>query len=262
MNLSSHLKSIFICMAGFVFLSSIEASPQANNCKLTVAWTPRPPYMESTNPPAGTQLELLSWIAKDIGCKLEFRQSIWSESLAAVKNGGIDLVGRASYTPQRSKFAYFSDPYMESLLVLYVRKGSNKLLKGQSLEALLKQGFIIGLVEDAYYGETIESLKNRKEFAKNFVYFGSTEGAQFKPIIDNLVDGIFEAPFAMDNLILKSNLNVDVEEYPVELIVENFRFMFSKKRVSKDLVDRFNQSLRKIKQSEQYQSHWYWSTIK
>ena len=81
-------------------------------------------------------------------------------------------------------------------------------------------------------------------------------------LISGQVDGIFESPFAIDNIRPDYPGSDSIVEYPLEIIADKFHFMFSKKTVSKSFVIQFNQALEKVKDSKKYQSHWYWSTVR
>ena len=248
--------------AHLFFNAPISAIEPQTDCHLKVAWSPWEPYMSGEKTPAGTQIDLLKWVAEDMKCELLFTRLKWGDSLTAIKAGDIDLVGRASYTQEREKYAFFSNPYRESIMVLYLRKGTAAKIQGKSLEDLLNQGFVIGMVKDAFYGKDLEEYRLNPKYSKNFVYFNIEAGAQFEPIIRGEVDGIFEAPFAIDHLLLKHSGQIQIEEYPLELVMEDFYFMFSKKSTNQKIVQQFNLSLAKIKQTEKYKSHWFWSTVK
>lgn len=262
------LKQLLLILASVVCVSDLSArdvqreGKPAENCHLTYGWTDWPPYMHtSKSGPAGVQVQLVRWIARKMGCQLSFRKMKWAESLNDIKSGKIDIVGRASITQERKSYAYFSDTYREDLLVLTVRKGEAKNYKTSSLRQLIESGFRLGCLRDGYIGEEIESLRKDKRFSTQIVSFDK-EIDILSALHKREIDGFFEAPFTIDNVSMKRQSNYQFEEHPLEVIVGDLHFMFSRQSVSEETVSEFNLALAEVKKSVRYKNHWFWSSIK
>ena len=237
-------------------------NPANKTCHLKVAWSPWPPFIEGKDTPKGIHIQLVEWIAEEMKCQITYRKLAWHESVEAIKSGEIDLLGRASLTDDRKTFAHFSQAYRESLIVLYVRRGESKKIIADSVEDLLKQGFVIGLQQGGYYGQTVMKLKAKPQYSKNFPEIIFTNGPPIDLLLDKTIDGLLESPYTIDNFLLNYKGRAQIEEFPLEIFSENLHFMFSHKSVSADFVKEFNQAMQQVRQSKAYQSHWFWKSIK
>lgn len=236
--------------------------PQALPCKLRVAWSPWPPFIDGKNTPRGIHIDFLKWVSNNMNCQLVFQKMTWAESVNSIKKGETDLLGRASLVEERRSFALFSEPYRESLILLYVRYGVPREVKASTIEDLLKQGFKIGLQAGAYYGDDVAALKNNPAYKNNFPEFPFTDGPPAHLLLDGTIDGLLESPFTMDSISLKSTQRNLIEEFPLEIFSEKLHFMFSKKTTSPDFVNKFNQAIQEVRNTPEYQTHWYWKSIK
>jgi len=240
--------------------NAAELSPR--DCKLRVAWSPWPPFIEGQSKPSGIHIDLVNWIGKTMNCQLIYQRMTWADSVEAIRSGKTDLLGRASLVEARKKFALFSEPYRESLIVLYVRRGVSKQYKASSVEDLLKQGFKIGLQKGAYYGDIVMALKAKPEYKSNFPEYTFTNGPPVDLLLNNSIDGLLESPYTMDSISLKSFEKSLIEEYPLEIFSETLHFIFSQKSVSPEFVDKFNQAIIDVRKTPEYQKHWFWKAAK
>ena len=256
----TNMKTLFIsvmCLITVVFSFSANAESASNACELTHAWAPVSPFLiDSGTKPTGYQVDLITMLGTEMECEIKYQKLRWNDSLEKLRTGEVDFVGRASKTPQREKWAYFSAPYSTELLVLYVKKGAGKNYNYATLKSLLDSKFKLGLVSGAYYGELNELIIENR-YQQN-IYRYSFAKDMIKALEQGEVDGIFEAPFIMDNYFANKNQTVAFEEYPLALITGQIYFMFSKNSVSKAFVDKFNSALETVKAKQEYKQHPYW----
>jgi polar amino acid transport system substrate-binding protein len=230
---------------------------ESERCQLKYAWAPVPPFIVSNSPePSGYQIDMIRWIAAELNCELKFIELDWANSLRGIEAGTIDIIGRSSLTIQRQQWAHFSIPYSSEVLVLNIRKGEKEKYRGLGLEALLQQGFKLGVLKEAYYGASIERLQ-RTFIANLFEYAFAID--LLIALERNEIDGFFEAPFILDSEIMSDTGQRNLEEYPIEIVTGELHFMFSKKSVAPEFVESFNQTLQVVKASEVFQKHEYWS---
>ncbi|TQV72098.1 amino acid ABC transporter substrate-binding protein [Aliikangiella marina] len=239
-----------------------EPDKGVTDCRLRVAWNPWPPFIESAEEARGIHIDLMNWLGDALKCQIIYKRMNWEQSIIALEKGDIDLLGRASITDARKKFAYFSDPYRESLVVLYVRKGESRKHDAESIEDLLKQDFVIGLQKGAYYGETIMRLKEQPEYFDNFPELVFDEGPPVSLLLNRSIDGLLESPYTIDSILLKKHNRSQIEEFPIQIFSEQLHFMLSKKTLSADFVAQLNQALAEVRQTEAYKQHWFWKAIK
>jgi len=252
----------FSLLIYLTMVNQVNANNKEPACHLNYAWAQVPPYIIAGSPePSGFQVDLLRWIASELDCHINFVEMNWQQSLHNLKTGQIDLVGRSSFNSDRNQFAYFSDAYATEVLVLYLRKGEKKQYAGADLNDLLKNDFRLGLLKGAYYGREIEMILQSPEMSQAIQLYPFAED-MIVALEQNKIDGFFEAPYIMDNAAMAKRMKLGVEEYPVEIVTGDIHFMFSKSSVSKKLVKRFNLALAKVKESNRYLSHRYWSKVR
>ena len=235
--------------------STLANEPE--RCQLKYAWAPVPPFIVSNSPdPSGYQIDMIRWIAAELNCELKFIELDWANSLKGIEAGTVDIIGRSSLTAERQQWAQFSNPYSSEILVLNIRKGEKEKYRGLGLEALLQQGFKLGVLKEAYYGPSIERLQ--RTFIANLYEYPFAIDLLIA-LERNEIDGFFEAPFILDSEIMSAVGQRNLEEYPIEIVTGDLHFMFSKKSVAPEFIESFNQALQIVKASEAYQKHEYWS---
>ena len=253
-----------LCYSLFTPAYSAANSPVTSeipSCELTMAWSEWPPYITYKDGAfSGLYMDLYRWIENEMGCEFRFINLSWSESLVAIKDGSVDMLATASMLKERQAFAWFSIPYMKHIQVLTVRKKDAKNYVLGSLKQLFDNGFKLGMIENAYLGEELKKLQNAPTTAKNIVYF-SEQPDILTAIQNGEIDGTFMAPFTLDSLKTRIDVVVKLDEYPLEILLESFHFIFSKKSVSRSKVEEFNRALAKVKLSPEYMNHPFWSTI-
>ena len=255
---------VFILLILFSIKTPVFASQHSNieQCSLRYAWNDWSPYMDASPTGAsGFQIDLVRWVAEELGCKLIYSEQNWADTLQGIKEGTIDFTGRASMTNERKSYALFSLPYRDEILVLYVRKGLASKLGNKGLKEILQAGYVLGLEKDVHYGDLVENLTQYRQLNKNIKYFREEE-LLVEAVVNNQIDVFFASPFTIDNSRRQQSLYSQVEEYSVEIIIGQLHFMFSKKTVSDKLVKAFNRALKAIAKSEKYRNHWYWRSIK
>lgn len=116
----------------------------------------------------GFDVDLAKRVAKLMGVAVEFKAIDWSEKVAELDAGTIDMIWSGmDITPEREKIMLFSKPYMTNRQILLVRKGNP--LNVQSLEDLA--GKVVGTQDDTtaeLYVDKYADLK--KSFAAFKLY--------------------------------------------------------------------------------------------
>ncbi|MDR2390857.1 MAG: transporter substrate-binding domain-containing protein, partial [Planctomycetota bacterium] len=86
---------------------------------------------EKTNDLVGYDIDLAKIIANKIGVPLEAQDMNFQSIIPTLQNGRADIVIAAMYiTPARREVVDFADPYMDTGMVLVVRK-DNETIKGE-----------------------------------------------------------------------------------------------------------------------------------
>ncbi|MET1254096.1 substrate-binding periplasmic protein [Aliikangiella maris] len=231
-------------------------------CLLKVGWTDWPPYLVANdeNQPSGFQIEFIQWVSQHINCKLTYRRLTWQNALGAIRTGEIDVLGRASKFIERERYAHFSEPYRMDMLALTVREETRDKHSVKNLREFFDAGLKLGVLQGGYFGPEVEAIRRDIKYRANFIEYPLE--IDIINALDNLsVDGIFEAPFTIEQSITKNQNKHRFVKYPIEILIGPLHFMFSKKTVSKQQVEAFNQAMKKVKQSQQYKDHWFWTMI-
>ena len=111
----------------------------------------------------GTDIELIRKVFQDIGSELQLLSMPESRALNDLESGKVDLLFGASYTDERSKFAWFSKPYRYEANVVVV----HPLVLQRYPEVISKTVFfdlarrkLIGTFNPkGFYGAEFEQLK-------------------------------------------------------------------------------------------------------
>ncbi|KAA5605292.1 amino acid ABC transporter substrate-binding protein [Roseospira marina] len=129
-------------------------------CALTIGWEPWAPYqMEGEDGPKGLDIDLVTTIMDRAGCTVTFKTVPWARLLMSIEIGAVDGAMAAAYTDERAAYAHYSAPYRHETVGLMVRADDAGIRGADSLEAMLRDGKVIGLWNDYYYGETVEALR-------------------------------------------------------------------------------------------------------
>ena len=228
-------------------------SEQEKSCKIRVGWSEWKPYqyMNEQNQLSGHQIEFLRLIAGEIKCQLIFTKYFWVDSVNAIKNGELDILGNASFNDSRSEYAYFSKAYREDLLVLYIRSEDKQRFHDKKLKKLYSEyQFKLGAVEGIIYEKEYLKVIGASEFRKFMLPFDSSKELM-AALINKEIDGFFEDPFIFDALFEELENVPRLESFPIEIKTGPIHFMFSKKSVKKTFVDKFNKALTKVLEKQQ-----------
>lgn len=116
-------------------------------------------YLDSTGRPAGFNVELTKAIAEIMGFQVEFRLGGWSEQLADLKAGKIDLLQGISWSAQRATQIDFTPPHTIVNHAIFARKESPVVrslaeLRGKTV-ALHKNGIMFEELTRLGYGKDL-----------------------------------------------------------------------------------------------------------
>ncbi len=238
-----------------------SANKENQKCELTMGWDPWEPYQYLTpdNQVQGLEIDLINSIAKQAGCKVKFVQDDWMKLLAGIKSGKVDLLGGASRTSGREKFASFSSPYRHESFVLYVRTGDVEKYSGKSLTELLDNEFRLGVTESYIYGHDVSGIQDNEAYSSQLVTVPVTE-VNYYNLTQNQIDGFLEDPFVAGYTIKRKGLIGQISASTTVVHSGDVSILFSKTSVKPEIVHAFNKGIESIKASGEYQKilNKYW----
>ncbi|GAB4194133.1 MAG: transporter substrate-binding domain-containing protein [Wenzhouxiangellaceae bacterium] len=211
-----------------------------------MGWDPWEPYhYEGVNGEVqGLDIELVSAMAEGAGCELEFERGEWSQLLQFLQDGRIDLLAGATMVEERESYARFSNPYRTETFTLHV--GADAVLQGNDLNALLDNGFRLGLTEGYIYGPQITVLQDNPLMATRIIYAPIAE-YHFNNLKDGRIDGFLEDPYVAEATARRHGWTNLTRELPLRFGGEEVRLMFSRETVDEAVVERMNRALAEMR---------------
>jgi polar amino acid transport system substrate-binding protein len=224
-----------------------EIEPDRPDCQLVLGWDPWEPYhyVDPLGQVQGLDIEIIEAAARRAGCGLHFEQGDWVTLLDMVQEGGIDFLPGATRTAARETYAHFSDPYRSERFALFGRSVESDSMDGRHLESLLAAGKRIGVTEGYIYGEEVEALRDREEYADQFVTARIAELNMLR-LVDGEIDAFLEDIYVASSILRRMGLSDQVEELPLQVELGEVHLMFSRVSVEEDLVKRLNAALTEI----------------
>jgi len=257
----NRLKLALIAL-GFILLSIIELEAKDTNklstsdCEITFGWDVVKPYQYWNNGKVvGFQIELVQAITDEMGCKLVLENGVWHELLSKVESGDIDFIADMTITEERMKFGLFSETYRLESYTLYVRAEDFEKYRNLSFEAMLAKGFRLGLTKGFIYNQEIETARINKAYNSQFRLMDNN-AENYERLVSKEIDGFLEDSMVAGYTLREKEIGNLVKGMPIEFYTGDISFLFSKKTVSPDLVNRFNHAMEKVKKSPLYEKAW------
>ena len=229
------------------------------SCRIRVGMVDWLPYQYFTDKgvAAGLQIELIEKIAKLAGCKFIYQHSKPADSLLELEIGQLDMLLNTTVTPDRKKYAYFSNSYRNEMLVLYSIPQFTEDCSKLSLAQLVKKGFRLGLQTNSVYGDVVTKVQQQPELNKKIHYLDHTI-ASVAFVKQHGLDGVIADPVNVSYKARKEGYVDALQACRVAVQSSPVSFMFSQKTMSQQIVSRFNRAIEQIKQTDYYKKSWVW----
>ena len=245
---------VLLLFSFLIYLFSFNALAEKNNCKLTLGYDSWEPYqyLDIGNKVRGLDIDLLHMVSKRMPCKIEYTQGAWIDLLAKLKTGEIDILLGASKTSKREKFAMFSEPYRTEQFTLYVRKDDTSSMRLNSFAEFIQRGKKLGVVDDYFYGDELSELRDENDDAQ-FVsaIIGEMNIAR---LLDENIDAFFEDSIVGASMIRRKGLSSLIVPHKLSITTGDVYVMFSRKSVPPQTVNKFNQGLKQVILSGEYEA--------
>lgn len=217
------------------------------DCRLRVGWEEWYPLIhERDGQLAGSEFVLLSTLAKQANCQLEFIELPWIRALKSLHNGDIDLLYGASKTPEREAFAHFSQPYrVEQMLLLTNREdtaqpGPISLTDWLATPNGNGKPRLLGVILGFYYGDQLDPIVHAPEAQAQRLQV-RWDQQLLKLLKAKRIDGyLIEASIAPQ--LTRQNPQALQQHQVSEQNPEPMHLMFSQ-RVPVEIVQRFNAAI-------------------
>jgi polar amino acid transport system substrate-binding protein len=231
--------------------------------KLSIGWFDLDPYYNLTKSEGGLEkltgldAELIRAIARAAGYSADYSFIQWGAQIQNLKEGKQHLAGAATFTEERSKFVYFSDPYRKEENSFYAKKGYGSKfsfrpgdMKG-FVESLKANKAKIAMLE----GMVFASPEINKFIAEpeNMKYFVFTKNVyeSVDLLLKGGVDGFLDDRIVSSTAIWKTKNSDKIEEVYLGIGVP-IHLMLSKKSVPESVLKEINDAIKSIKSDGTY----------
>lgn len=201
-------------------------------------------YVNSSGQPEGFDIDMMAWIAKDLGIEIKHQPMEWSGIVASLQAKKIDMIASGlSYTAERAKQIDFSTAYYEIAIVLVAKNDSaatvEELMKGKKV--------IIGAQLGTPEAKWLKENQGKNDYTYDLRIYDSSPMA-----VEDIVNGRIAAA-AMDS----SPAFDAVSKKPVKILgefgmeKEVFAIGFNKQNI--ELNAKINASLEKLMKDPYWQ---------
>lgn len=210
-------------------------------------------YVNAEGEPDGFDIEVLKRIAEIEGWDMNINLSDWYSARNAVIKGQADILVGVVKTPDRTRLLDFSEPYMESRMVIFVYKDNYYI---HSLADLRNRR--LGLQKASMADDYLKESKYRD--IKLYRYPNQIEGmrALCQGKIDAMVGNYYTGMYWLEKEGLSSKVKIIGEP----LFSFSYHFAVTKGRA--DLVKKLNHGINVLKQSGELQrikNRWFGQNI-
>jgi polar amino acid transport system substrate-binding protein len=218
-------------------------------CALRVGWEPYAPFTfaDEHGEVTGADIDLIEAIAGEIGCSVELVELPWARIVKEIERGTLDVSTSTSWTEERQGWALFSEPYRETEIAIYVRRGEVPRFALRSLADVPAQQLRLGVIVGYYYGAELAAVASEPDVA------AWIDGAPDYPtnilkLANGRIDGfLVEDVAVMDAELERMGLSEAIERYPLRIPGEKLRFMFSRKTVVPELVAKVDATIEQMR---------------
>ncbi|RMG73921.1 MAG: hypothetical protein D6710_02540, partial [Nitrospirae bacterium] len=231
-------------LLSFLFLTALPLRAERT---LTVGIYQNPPlvFFEDPERPEGLFIDILKEIAREENLKLTYRACRWKDCLELLKRGVIDIQTAIAYTPERARWALFTDEDVIVNWAIICKRHNLKISTFPDLE-----GKRVALLEGDVYLEP---------FLKTVSSFGITINPLYYRGYEELFEAITkgEADAALVNRLFESQKISSyplVEPTPIVFSPVKIKFALSKRAglKVKALLDRHLKRLKEDRDSPYY----------
>ncbi|MFY8351159.1 substrate-binding periplasmic protein [Pseudoalteromonas sp. SSM20] len=228
--------------------------------ELSAGWELWYPYQyhNKNSELVGLDIDAFKAIMKQANLPFTIAEIPWKTHLHFIKTGKVDLAMGASKTAERAEYAYFSEPYREETVKLFVKKGSSDSIKLNKLADLIDSDYIIGVESGYYYGKEYEQLIKQYDFKENIIEAIDLE-QNVSLFLKGHLDGLLVDPYTMYAFIKKYQLWDKFEAHPLPIYSADIVIMVSKKSSDESVVSKLNSAINQLKKSGYFsslQSQW------
>lgn len=198
----------------------------------------------------GLDVELTRTIARTAGFAIDYSYRPWDQHLFELRRGEVDLATGATWTAERSEYAYFSKPYRREVNSLFLPKGMAEHYGFTDVPGMLAMfsdsGFRLGAIKGFAFADPAVNDYIADPANAERVVFADSNYENFRHLMDGTIDGFLADRLAASTSAWRLGWRDQVEEHPLRFSTD-IRFMFSKASVTPETVAQFDQAIEDLK---------------
>jgi len=208
-----------------------------------------PPYEYSEDGKVkGMAVEVVKLIFKEMNQDISIELLPWARAIKYIEEGSRDAIFTAYKNPVRENFAdYSTEVLMPQVVSFFVKKGSTINFDGDINK--LSQ-YSIGVVRKISYGQKLDVAIKNGTFKR--VDKANDVTQNFRKLIKGRIDIIPNSKYGGYHILKKLNQSNEVDELSVNVQSVPSYIAFSKKRNLKDIRDKFDIILKRLKDDGTY----------
>ena len=189
----------------------------------------------------GLDVEMLSLIARQLGCRLNFIKMPAKRAHQMLQTGMLDIIMGASYTDERANYAYFSNSYRSEEVKLFVKAERAEQINVEKWQDIFSQQLKLLAPFYGWYGPDYQASKDALSHQGLLVLSPNTNQSIQMLAYDRgdiLIGDAMALPYT-------ANQSHGVVLSPLSLLVDSnqIHFMFSKQVNHLPLVSAINQAI-------------------
>ncbi|MGN0340080.1 MAG: transporter substrate-binding domain-containing protein [Lachnospira sp.] len=238
-----NFRKIFACCLVMVMVllmcTACGSKKKTLKVGMEIGYPPFEYYDTDGTTPIGVDVELAKALSKEMGMEVELVDTAWDGIFAGLSKGDYDcIISAVTITADRLMEFDFSDPYIQNYqCIVSLKKGAKKPASVKELEGL-KVGYQEETTSDTYLTDYI---------AANNAKIETYEYAKVIQVFDELELGRIDA-IICDSTVASSYVGEgSIYEITWQQKDEPEEFGVCIKKGNKDLVDKVNTALKKLK---------------
>lgn len=241
----SHILLLYI----FIFPAwSVPSEANVSACSnpIKVGYNDWPPYawQDMQEEAQGLDVELLRAFAEFLGCEINFINVPAKRSHQMLKSGSLDIMMGATKTVEREEYSFFSDPYRDEEVRLFVLDENKDNVKLERWQDIFTQKLRLLVPISGWYGADYEKTRERLAL-ENLLILSPDVDKSVQMLTYDRADLMIGDAIAMPYIasqhqgIRLSALKPILDHNPIHL-------MLSKKSISPLLLAQFNRAIKAL----------------